>query len=207
MDKKNPALNLQLDLKDFFKEKVVEALNQKKIEIKPVVQTYLVDLLHFYSVTDHLYDDVDERGKKQRPMLAEMLLQAGQCKDHQRKEILKKLGDKSLYVSGFFSASLNRKIIDVDYYIEMGATAYGMLSSEAREDTYNKLYSDIAHRFLELVDVLGYISERSFVAPLPTTLRLMELYAKTGLPGAGEALVERGVYNLHQIASSTGDEH
>lgn len=206
-DKKTSSLSLQLDLRDFFKEKVSEAIIKRKAEFKPLVESYLVDLLSFYSITENLYDDIDNSGKKQRAMLAELLLQATQSKEATKIEILKKLGDSSLYVSGFFSASLNRKIVDVDYYVDMGTTAFGMLSNEVKENTFTMLYGDISAKFLMLVDVLTYISDRSFVSRDQDILRLMDLYSKTGLPSAGETLVEKGIFNIGQIASGSRERH
>ena len=37
---------------------------------------------------------------------------------------LKQIGDVSLFVSGFFSDSLRRKLVDVDYYVSIGGVAY-----------------------------------------------------------------------------------
>ena len=51
-----------------------------------------------------------------------------------RFELLKKLGDRSLYISGFFADSLQRKVVDVDYYAEMGGVAYGALADSAVEE-------------------------------------------------------------------------
>ena len=45
---------------------------------------------------------------------------------------LRYLGDFSLFTSGFFSDSLSRRAVDVDYYVSMGEFAYGSLS---RRDT------------------------------------------------------------------------
>mgnify|MGYP002137355912 CR=1 FL=1 len=37
---------------------------------------------------------------------------------------MRAMGDFSLYIAGFFSDSLKRKLVDVDYYIGMGGAAY-----------------------------------------------------------------------------------
>ena len=41
-----------------------------------------------------------------------------------RNQILRRLGDVALFISGVFSRSLKRRVVDVDYYIAMGGGAY-----------------------------------------------------------------------------------
>ena len=102
-----------------------------------VDQYYIVDLMSRFIQTSNLFDHQDEHNKDQEP-LAFMLLKA-QSKDVQGVEkisILKKLGDTSLYISGFFGDSLNRKVIDLGYYREMGAIAYRSLSQVIKDDQF-----------------------------------------------------------------------
>ena len=55
---------LILDSKDFFRERVTQALGQCRIETAPMVSDYLVDLLRFYVNTDNLYEEQSADGKK-----------------------------------------------------------------------------------------------------------------------------------------------
>ncbi len=70
--------------------------------------------------------------------------------------ILKDLGDLSLYVSGFFQDSFNRKTFNLSYYIDMGSLAYHgriRLSASKKE---SHLFSETSVAiFLKLVDVLA----------------------------------------------------
>ena len=70
---------------------------------------------------------------------------------------MRALGDSALCVSGFFADSLNRKIVDVDYYINMGGgacTALSPRSSNRRDvaEVFSELYAELAHKFPALVD-------------------------------------------------------
>lgn len=180
---------------DFFKDLVRQGFAQRKIETYPHVETYLVDLLQHYLDAKNLFDpDYDENGRRVPKTLAEMYLQANNAEDQTVKiELLKKLGDRSLYMSGFFGDSLQRKIVDVDYYVNMGGVAYATLATFVREDVSAKIYSTISRRFIDFVDVLTYISHSSFIKSNESVLRLYDRYLTTGSELAREKLTEMGV--------------
>ena len=181
---------------EFFSEVVDEALESRKIKTYPMVSKYIVDLLENYLFTDNLYDTHDESGRKQRSTLAEMLLTASSSTQNEKIKLLKKLGDSSLYISGFFAPSLRRKPIDVGYYVNMGCTAYNSLSLTIKETTFSKVYSEISNRFVEFVDVLTYIRDKSLVSPNQDLLELMEIYNQTGSSLAREELIKNGVMTV-----------
>jgi hypothetical protein len=185
---------------DFFKDLVRQGFAQRKLETYPHVETYLVDLLHYYLDAKNLFDpNHDESGRKIPKTLAEMYLHANNAEDQLVKvELLKKLGDRSLYMSGFFGESLQRKIVDVDYYVNMGGAAYAMLASCVREDTTAKVYSTISRRFIDFVDVLTYISHSSLIKSNESVLRLYDRYMTTGSELAREKLTEVGVLPMNQ---------
>lgn len=181
---------------NFFLEVVEEAFAERQVSTYPQVKTYMVDLLTYFILTDNLWDSIDQSGRRTREMLSESLLRATGAEPRVKIEKLKKLGDHSLYVSGFFSDSLQRKIIDVDYYVDMGRTAFDALSSSVDEDTHSQLYREIAQKFVELVDVLTLISQKAMIADEENLLRLMDVYSRTGSPLLAETLVEKGFFNL-----------
>lgn len=164
----------------------------------PHVESYLVRLLQYYLDARNLYEDpyVNETGQRTPQTLAEAYLIAQNSDLPVRVEMLRKLGDKTLYISGFFGDSLSRKIVDIDYYAEIGGAAYASLAHCTREDTLAKVYSTFSQRFLEFVDVLTYISHQSLVKSDESILRLYERYMRTGSELAKEKLVEMGVLTL-----------
>ncbi len=181
---------------DFFSQIVEEAMSSRNMETFPLAQSYLVNLLKTYIHTENLFDLELENGKKTRETLAEMFLKAQNSSPTVKVEILKKLGDVSLYVSGFFGDSFQRKIIDIDYYIEMGGVAYGSLAQEIRVDTSKKVFTEYSKRFLDFVDLLDHISQKSNLTNDENILRLYEKYLKTGSPRAKEILEEKGIITL-----------
>src|SRR5262249_18692392 len=92
---------------------------------------------------------------------------------------LREVGDASLFISGFFSDSLNRGVVDVDYYVTIGGYAYNALSRVER-DTCSPVFAELAAKFLGFVDVLSEVSERSACASNGEILRLYERWLRTG---------------------------
>lgn len=179
--------------RDYFEEIVTDAFEHRKMKVFPLVKAYLVELLEFYVPASNLFDDVDESGKRTRQTLAETFLRAQNVDSLERIELLKKLGDRSLYISGFFGDSLQRKLVDIDYYADMGGMAYGALERSVREDSLSRIYGDFARRFLEYVDVLTYISTQAHLQNESNVMRLFELYQQTGSETAREKLMEKGI--------------
>ncbi|MEM7647234.1 MAG: hypothetical protein AAF203_10010, partial [Pseudomonadota bacterium] len=158
------------------------------------VKNYIVDMLKHYLVTENLFDEKDPSGRKTRKTMAEMLLTAGQSNAQKRFELLKRLGDSSLYISGFFSDSFQRKIIDVDYYVDMGKMAFESLSQDVDEDTFARVYRELSIHFLGLVDVLSLMSQKAKMMDEENILRMMDVYAKTGSSLMEENLAVKGVF-------------
>ena len=192
----------------FFQELVQKGLTQRKIQTYPFVENYLVNLLQHYLDARNLFDSKyeNEGGQKTPQTLAEMYLLAQSAEPQVKAELLRKLGDRTLYISGFFGDSLSRKIVDIDYYADIGGAAYASLAHCTREDTLAKVYGTFSERFLEFVDVLTYISHHSFIKSDESILRLYDRYMRTGSALAKEKLVEMGVLTLPQDQVKLGKQ-
>ena len=189
----NPS-SLLLSTEDFFATAVEDAFSNRKIQTFPLTKTYLVRVLEHHIHAENFFDLPDvNTGKRHRETMAEMFLKASQAEDAVRIGLLKKLADRSLYISGFFGDSLQRKIVDIDYYADIGGTAYRALAECAREDLSVKLYKELSSRFLEFVDILDYIATRALAQEEENILRLYENYANTGSEYARDRLLEKGL--------------
>jgi hypothetical protein len=188
--------NLFVTPREYFGDLVKQGLVQRRIDTYPIVQAYLVELLEFYMDARNLFQLEDTSGRRRQETLAELFLRANNSEPATRIELLKRLGDTSLYVSGFFGDSLERKVVDIDYYADMGGTAYATLAHCFKQDTKALLYQEISRRFIEFVDVLTFISQKSFVNSDESVLRLYERYLRTGSEMARDRLVEMGVMTI-----------
>jgi len=185
-DSKDLKIELMVSTRDFFSGLVEEAVNRRKLPASPLVNAYLVDLLEVYMLTPN----VEIQGT-----FAEMLMRAQQAERQLRFEILKKLGDTSLYISGFFGDWLKRKVVDIDYYATMGGLNYASLSRSVSDDGQAKVFNQFSEKFLDYVDVLTFISQTSGVQSNQDLLRLYERYVMTGSQLAKDQLLEKGLLN------------
>jgi hypothetical protein len=188
-EKVPPSSVLLATPREYFCEVVEAGLSNRNVKTGPAVQMYLVQLLEHYLDARNLFSQPDT--------LAETFLMASNSSQpNEKRDLLKKLGDKSLYISGFFGDSLSRKIVDVDYYAGMGGAAYASLAEHVREDDSRQVYKIFSERFIDFVDVLTYISQQSSVHTDQGLLRLYDRYMRTGSELAKEKLIEMGVLTL-----------
>jgi hypothetical protein len=86
--------------------------------------------------------------------MARKLLGSSDADPGVRVKTLKEVGDTSLYVSGFFAESLERKLVDADYYIGMGEAAYAELARRMTQSSIRAVYEELSAKFPRFVDVL-----------------------------------------------------
>jgi hypothetical protein len=168
---------------EYFKELVEGALARQRIAAGELTSFYVVNLL-----TGFLQRPAEEDDTPLAFRLAEALDAAGT----RQRATLKQIGDSSLFISGFFADSLNRKLVDVDYYVSIGGTAYTALS-RYETDAFSPVFAELADNFVRFVDVLSEVSERASLCSNADLLRLYERWLRTGSRRSGQLLAERGV--------------
>ena len=168
---------------EYFKELVEGALAHQRIAAGELTSFYVVNLL-----TGFLQRPAEEDETPLAFRLAEALEAAGM----RQRATLKQIGDSSLFISGFFADSLNRKLVDVDYYVSIGGTAYTALS-RYETDAFSPVFAELADNFVRFVDVLSEVSERASLGSNADLLRLYERWLRTGSPRSGQLLAEQGV--------------
>src|SRR4051812_40382476 len=148
-------LTLVTQPQDYFRELVQAAMERHRLSAQPETEFYLVNLLHQFMLTDRLFNP-DAEGKPRDAALALMVKDAlEQPQPELQRSAFRRVGDVSLYVAGYFQDSLNRKLVDVDYYIDMGGTAYQQVARMAGEKIMQSLYEELADKFASFVDVLA----------------------------------------------------
>jgi hypothetical protein len=182
---------------EYFKELVGEALTERRLEVDDLTEYYLVNLLCQYAHPENLPDRAD----RDVP-LAFRLGRALDSGGRQQRARLRSLGDFSLFMSGFFSDSFRRSLVDVDYYKAMGEYAYGSLSL-AEHDTFAAVFGELSCKFVGFMDVLSLVSDRTIGASSsgPDTMRLYEKWLRTGSVRDGQRLIERGLLPNRSVGS------
>lgn len=188
-----PALTLVTQPQEYFHELVTEAMGKQKIATQPETEFYLVNLLNQFMTTDSLYPR-NESGAMQEEPLVFMVKEALETPQPKIQSVLfRKVGDVSLYVAGFFQDSLSRKLVDVDYYIDMGGTAYKQVAVRSEEDAMRALYQELAEKFSKFVEVLAEVSDKTGLRTEKDLLRMYELWVRTRSDRAAKALQEAGI--------------
>ncbi len=185
-----PILSSQ-SLRDFFRDLLSRAIENQRASVQPFIELYLVNLLHEFLASEALYVQAEDGSWQQKP-LAFLLKDALEEAGPSRVRLLKRLGDTSLFISGFFPDSLARRssLVDVDYYIAMGGRAYDAVARHALE---RSLWAELSDKFRLLVDILNEVSERTLASSEAGLLRLYERWLKTGSDRLANALVRQGL--------------
>jgi hypothetical protein len=195
MDLVLPAESTKL----FFKGEVERAMVNQHVKALPETTYHLVELLSRFAES---YQRMVEgkrpgvEGKKpakinpNEPLGVAMVKALDACDGDQRL-IFRQVGDFALFIAGFFSDSLRRSLVDVDYYLMLGHFSYLSLSAlhdESKAQTYRELGSKIS----AFAEVLEEVSE-GFCLNYSDQLRLWEKYARTGSPRVARKLEAMGL--------------
>lgn len=168
---------------EYFKELVEGALAHQRVPAGELTSYYVVNLLAGF-----LQRPVQDNETPMALRLAEAVNAAGA----KQRQSLRQIGDLSLFMSGFFADSFQRKLVDVDYYASIGGTAYATLS-RYETDAFSSVFAELADNFVGFADVLSEVSERTSCASNADLVRLYERWLKTGSRRCGQVLLERGV--------------
>lgn len=145
-------MDLARNVEGFFHEEVDRAFREEGLTPGTLVEHYVVQLLARYAA-----------GRIEDTPLALRMLAAAEAPLPERRRQLRGIGDTSLYLSGFWAESLADGPVDVDYYIDMGGTAYGELARGGpgwTGDPLGDVYGELALHFVRLVGALAIISRR-----------------------------------------------
>ena len=182
-------------LQEFFKDSVAEAMAKQGVAADDHTAYYVVNLLTLFARQEALYDQSNP-GPGLQP-LALLLAAATETPNREaRNAMLRRVGDTSLFVAGFLGDGFARKLIDVDYYIDVGGAAYGCLHDNVRNTNegraFGTVFAELAEKFRDFVDVLAEIRD-SGKPGAADVLRLYEVWLRTGSKRAARLLREHGL--------------
>lgn len=170
---------------EYFRELVESALHHQHLAARDLTSFYLVNLLTGFMHIDRAdADDDDPLGVR----FARALQDGGL----RQRDGLRQVGDLSLFISGFFADSLNRRLVDIDYYIQLGGSAYGSLARQGHV-TFREVFEELSEKFPAFVDVLCEVSERSALTSNSDVLRLYEKWMRTRSRRSGDLLAAKGI--------------
>lgn len=171
---------------EYFRELVESAMQHQHLAARELTSFYLVNLLAGFVHFDRSSAGGDEEA------LGVRFVKALQEDGIRQRDELRQVGDLSLFVSGFFADSLNRSLVDVDYYMQLGEYAYGSLARQG-DGALGDVFDELAGGFPAFVDVLGEVSERTALTSNSDLLRLYEKWLRTKSHRSGDLLAARGI--------------
>jgi hypothetical protein len=124
---KNAGLVLESSLQVFFYDHLQEFNSKFHTPLPNETIFYSSLVMDNFGDSSKFFDQID--GKIREKILGIKLLEASQLSKDKQKAAIKDVAETSLLVCGYFADSLNKKIIDVNYYQDLGKIAYSQLNS------------------------------------------------------------------------------
>ncbi len=182
-------------LTEYFRDALQGALAHQHLSVEDQTEQYVVNMLTLFARAEHLYEGVPSGAKM--PPLVNLFASAAEANTAlERERALQRLGDISLFIAGFFAHGFARRLVDIDYHIAMGGSAYGTLAgalSRGPRRVLAAVYAELAAKFQPLVDALGEISDAARTYTQADVLRLYETWLRTGSARARGRLSQLGV--------------
>ena len=195
-DSNHSGIITNKSIQEYFFDSVNDAVKNQQIDTSDEIIFYLVNLLTTFSRSEDLFEYSDD-GVSLKPLALMYTDALSESIVMERIRILQKLGDTALFISGVFSDSLNKKLVDIDYYIAMGGNAYSSISNSIRNHdriaAAQPLFDELTHRFVDFVDVLSEVAENRSMSTNHDILRLYEVWMRTGSQRAKSLLSRLGI--------------
>ncbi|RMG60999.1 MAG: hypothetical protein D6713_01305 [Deltaproteobacteria bacterium] len=166
-------------LREFFSQRLDEALRETSTEVLEETRAYLLDILEEFTWSRRAFSL--ERENPEEP-LSVRFLRALEKSAGERVREHRMIGDFCLFLTGFFSDFLQRKVADMEVYISLGSSAYSSVETALRsfspvpEDTFTRMFRELAEKFPSLVEVYMDLSEKLMVQSEQDLLKIYEKY-------------------------------
>ncbi len=165
----------------FFKEILDNATEKQHIEISQEVARYLLDILLLGLKEDPHFD-------------AETTIKRYETAFGSREpESFKTTGDSALIIAGIWWQSLARKLVDIDFYIQLGRLSYQREAE--KQKNLAELFEELSENFDKSVNILmeatRCISEANMTNQ--DLLRIYEVWLETRNAFLGEKLRSHGI--------------
>jgi hypothetical protein len=187
----------QKNLRHFFQESVHQALKNQHLQAQEYTIVYLVNLLTAFSRSENLFEAEPSGSPALKPLAGFYNDAINAQSDFERDVALQRMGDVSLFIAGIFSQSLRNKLVDIDYYVNMGGNAYACLADIKQRKlngaALGDIFSELSGKFVGFVDVLGEVGEGLQTPGDTGLLRLYEVWLRTGSKRAQNQLRKQGL--------------
>jgi hypothetical protein len=159
----------------------LQALNRKSLcPVPDSILFYSSDVLGKFSLSTDFFEVND--GKVREKILGIKLLEATQLSKEEQRKVYKDVADMSLMVCGYFSESVNKKIVDVNYYAQIGKTAFTYLNN-------------LSPKFLDIPHFYGMVA-----TCFESTITLLSLLAGQNRCGENQNLIFKKIIQGQELS-------
>jgi hypothetical protein len=186
-------------LQEFFKDSVAHAMARQRIKADEHTAYYVVNLLTLFARSEALFDQT-ENGLELKPLAKVIAESAASELAADQRYALQRVGDVALFIAGFLPDGLVARLVDVDYYVRLGGSAYSALSDRVRGSlrgqVFGAVFAELAEKFRDFVDVLNEVSAAAHNNTDIDVLRTYEIWLRTGSTRAARLLRSKGIEPL-----------
>lgn len=150
------------ELKQYFSNTFDEISKVESHEFHYLTREYVINLLLSFANAKQI----------ELSTLFSLYKNASNLSGNQQSFAYKRLGDTALFVGGFFNEYIENSTVNVDYYVDMGATAYDRVSVLTR----SMMFQDLSQNFSIIVNVLSHMSDHMMFKTLKIEYLLERYY-------------------------------
>ena len=158
--KDKDSLVFETSLQGYFFDLLQEINTNSSAPLPKEPIHYSSEVMGQFGDAQSLFENAE--GKIQEKILGIKLLEVAHQNEAQAKRVLKDVGDTSLFLCGYFAESLNRRILDIKYYENIGKIAYNRLDSIV-PSAYERasFYKHLSSNFEYLTMMIKMVSVKS----------------------------------------------
>jgi hypothetical protein len=190
------------NVKELFFDLIDEFEKKLKLTLSEYSKLYLMKLLEQLAQgNDCLHTAVIEDKS-----LAEILMEALHKNIFEKIRNLKVLGDLCLLFGGLYPEYMTKRLVDIDYFINIGKNSYNLIS-----DTYRNysskyelymLYNKLTEEFLKLINILTEISDELNFLDRDNLYKTFKRWEKTGIKKYSEVLKNNNIIPINNKNNS-----
>jgi len=180
------------NLFDFFSYEIENASASQRTGLSREAHVYLANMLVELGDPGRLFPEDKPN------TLAGMHLSAGTASPEEAVRLYKELGDYALCVGGYFADSLERKTVGIEYYADMGGSAYNRVAALSTATGHfgqlSGLFEELSDAFRACLGVLSQLGDSGRPKRSKDLGRLYERWLTTRDAHSYSQLTAMGVF-------------
>ena len=149
---------VECSLQDYFLKELDQAAPRSD-SLSLNVRSYLANMMCYYMSSDRFFVKKSGESRFSEVILLDLYKKSQNARGTEEKlHLFKKIGDFSLYFSGFFRSRVKKKIVPVSYYEQIGQTAYHLVGQALGSSS--NVFTELAFQFKNLSQILFSLQKR-----------------------------------------------